>query len=199
MQAPAIAVSTDTIFVNLSTHPSSFADTLTITNNGNATLVIGSIASTNSAITTGKADSVAAGKSLQCIVSFNPAKLAAGTAFLVIKTNDPVHPTDSVVIIIQGKTAVQETPARDSYSLPQNFPNPFSGITTIEYSLPQESRVTLKVFNALGNEIATLVNGMLGAGKHNTSFDATGLQNGIYFYRLAAGSSMQTGTMCVMR
>jgi hypothetical protein len=71
-----------------------------------------------------------------------------------------------------------------SYSLEQNYPNPFNPKTVIGYQLPVRGNVSLKVFDILGNEVATLVNGQVDAGKHKVDFDASGLNSGVYFYKL---------------
>jgi glucose/arabinose dehydrogenase len=75
------------------------------------------------------------------------------------------------------------------YELSQNFPNPFNPVTLIKYTLPEEKLVTLKVFSALGEEVATLVNEEKTAGFHEIKFDAglAGIASGVYFYELKAG------------
>jgi hypothetical protein len=75
-----------------------------------------------------------------------------------------------------------ELPLR--YGLEQNYPNPFNPNTTIRYGLPQKSRVTLTVFNTLGQQIAQLVNGEEEAGYHELRFDGSTLASGVYFYRI---------------
>ena len=74
----------------------------------------------------------------------------------------------------------------DVYSLDQNFPNPFNPSTKIFFSLAVDSKVTLKVFDLLGQEVATLYNNDLSAGSHNVTFDAVNLNSGVYFYRIEA-------------
>ncbi|RIK71194.1 hypothetical protein DCC62_22090, partial [candidate division KSB1 bacterium] len=71
--------------------------------------------------------------------------------------------------------------------LMQNYPNPFNPSTTIEFSLPQSGYVTLKVYNLLGKEVATLLEGNKPAGRHTVSFDASALTSGLYYYTLTAG------------
>ena len=72
------------------------------------------------------------------------------------------------------------------YSLAQNYPNPFNPTTQINFSLATDSKVTLKVFDILGQEIATLLNGNLLAGPHFVNFDASKLTSGVYLYRMDA-------------
>jgi hypothetical protein len=86
-----------------------------------------------------------------------------------------------------------------SFSLEQNYPNPFNPNTTIKFELPQRSLVTLFVFNTLGQEVATLVNGEYEAGFHETTFDASGLSSGMYFYRLRAGDFVETKKLLVLK
>jgi len=85
------------------------------------------------------------------------------------------------------------------YRLAQNYPNPFNPGTVIEYSIPKSSFVTLKVYDVLGREIATLVNGEQTAGSYTTQFDATNLANGTYLYKLQAGSYTETKKMVVLK
>jgi hypothetical protein len=75
----------------------------------------------------------------------------------------------------------------------QNYPNPFTPTTTIEYSIPfvgtsRDLSVQLKIYNLLGQEIATLVNGRQPAGKYQVTFDGSGLTSGVYFYILKSGN-----------
>ncbi|UCF65754.1 MAG: T9SS type A sorting domain-containing protein [bacterium] len=78
------------------------------------------------------------------------------------------------------------------FSLHQNYPNPFNPSTTIEFDLPKSSQVTLKIFNILGEGVATLVSDRLSAGSYSYEWDASNLASGIYLYRLQAGDPSQS-------
>ncbi len=85
------------------------------------------------------------------------------------------------------------------FSLSQNYPNPFNPSTTIRFGLPERSRVVLTVSNMLGQQVAGLVNGELGAGYHEVRFDASGLASGVYFYQLRVGGFAETKRFLLLR
>jgi hypothetical protein len=85
------------------------------------------------------------------------------------------------------------------FQLQQNYPNPFNPTTQITFDLPKAGNVTLTVYNALGQEVATLVNGALPVGSHSVTFNAKNLASGVYFYRLTAGSYQSTMKMLLMK
>ena len=87
----------------------------------------------------------------------------------------------------------------ESFSLSQNYPNPFNPSTAISYSLPKSGNVILRVFNILGNEVATLVNEDKDAGQYKVEFDASNLSSGIYFYKIQAGSFAETKKMILLK
>jgi hypothetical protein len=95
---------------------------------------------------------------------------------------------------------VRQSSIPDQYSLRQNYPNPFNPQTTISYSLPQTSTVTLRVYNVIGSEVASLVNNeRKAAGSHTVLFNATGLSSGVYFYRLQTGNYIETKRMVLIK
>jgi len=85
------------------------------------------------------------------------------------------------------------------YQLHQNYPNPFNPSTNIEYSITSESFVELKVYDVLGNEVATLVSEQQSAGVYRADFTGSELSSAIYFYRLQAGSFIETKKMILLR
>ena len=87
----------------------------------------------------------------------------------------------------------------NSFSLEQNYPNPFNPSTTINYTLAESSPVTIKVYDVLGSEVATLVNTTQEAGKHNITFDASKLASGLYIYTLNAGSFTSSKKMMLLK
>jgi S-formylglutathione hydrolase FrmB len=105
---------------------------------------------------------------------------------------------DSVMNKIVG-ISEELTIQPQTFYLYQNYPNPFNPSTTIEFSLPRSSFVTLKVFNLLGEEIATLLAQEFKAGSHTVNWNPSGAPSGVYFYRLSAGSFVDTKKMLLLR
>lgn len=87
----------------------------------------------------------------------------------------------------------------DRFILRQNYPNPFNPTTTIGFQIPKDGHVTLKVYNALGQEMATLVDRLMSAGEHRVIFDAKALASGVYFYVLKSPTEVQTRKMFLVR
>lgn len=85
------------------------------------------------------------------------------------------------------------------YALDQNFPNPFNPTTSITYSIPFSGLVSLKVFNVLGQEVATLVNAQQAAGYYTASFNASALSSGVYFYKIEAGNYTSVKKMMLLK
>lgn len=97
-----------------------------------------------------------------------------------------------------GVSVSQDLP--DKFVLDQNYPNPFNPSTIVSFSLPVAENTSLKIYNVLGSEIATLIDGVpLSAGTHTMKFDASRLSSGIYFYTLQAGSTSITRKMLLMK
>ncbi len=97
-------------------------------------------------------------------------------------------------------TSVQYKPLTAStYSLEQNFPNPFNPTTTISFTIPTTSNVSLNVFNILGREVATLINETKIAGNYSINFNASDLSSGVYFYKLTTGNFTSTKKFILMK
>ena len=96
---------------------------------------------------------------------------------------------------------LQEVP--NKFALYQNYPNPFNPVTTIEFDVPAKVKVLLKVYNILGQEVATLVNKVLDAGAYKTKFSSynqnSTLASGVYFYRIVAGKYISTKKMVILK
>jgi hypothetical protein len=86
-----------------------------------------------------------------------------------------------------------------TFELAQNYPNPFNPSTSISYSIPNAEFVSIKVFNLIGEEVATLFNGYIDAGKHTVTFDASKLSSGMYLYKITAGNFTQVKKMLLAK
>ncbi len=105
-----------------------------------------------------------------------------------------------IIHVINSATGIKDNADRpDRFTVEQNYPNPFNPSTRIRYDLPQKSLVTVKVFNIIGREIITLVNGEETAGHHEIIFEATNMPSGIYLYRIQAGNFTQTKKMSLLK
>jgi hypothetical protein len=97
------------------------------------------------------------------------------------------HASDfSVIVTPAGLSGVEQEETPMAFSLDQNFPNPFNPATTIRFSLPRASDVTLTVLNLIGEKVATLVSRRMEQGTFALKWDASGLPSGVYLYRLEA-------------
>ncbi len=122
------------------------------------------------------------------VSDYNGDSQGADTTFFLSVSTEP---------FVDVEDEVKNIPSE--FILEQNFPNPFNPVTTIQYSIPQRSNVTLKIYDVLGKEIAVLVNEEKDRGVYNVNFDATGLASGIYLYKLQAGSFVETKKMILLR
>jgi hypothetical protein len=86
-----------------------------------------------------------------------------------------------------------------TYELSQNYPNPFNPTTLIRFSIPERKHVTLKIYDVIGREVASLVNEERDAGVYEVRFDAKSLSSGAYFYRLVAGTYVQLKKLMILK
>ena len=99
-----------------------------------------------------------------------------------------------------GATPVEdESTLLENYSLSQNYPNPFNPSTTIAFSVPVSGKVKLTLFDALGSEVGEIADKEFSAGSHSINFNAANLTSGVYFYRIEAGSFVQSKKMILLR
>jgi len=133
-------------------------------------------------------------------LSLGAGRTGGSTASFVIDISSNGFPLwrDTISLVVTGVEGT-EISLPTHYALEQNFPNPFNPSTTIRYALPSRSHVTLTVFNTLGQQVSTLVQGEQEAGYHEAVFDASGLSSGVYLYRLTAGSFVETRKLVLVR
>ena len=132
----------------------------------------------------------------------NASQLISGQQVIVWAAVDAS--SNKTALQIQSKlsspTSIEESPVTvDMFVLEQNYPNPFNPSTTISFSIQTDQFVTLKVFNAIGEEMATLINENLTRGTHNINFNADGLSSGFYIYRLESGNQVQVRKMMLLK
>jgi len=109
---------------------------------------------------------------------------------------------NGLVLRYDGVSWVDQNNAKtypNQFSLSQNYPNPFNPSTTIEFSLPKSEFVNLRIYNILGEEVATLVSDKLQVGNHTYQFDGSNLASGVYLYRIEAGEFQQVRKMILLR
>jgi len=125
-------------------------------------------------------------------------RLTAGTSISI-----PANLVDGRYLLVFGNSQtiseLVKSLTPNTFRLSQNHPNPFNPTTTLRYQIPEASSVNLKIFDVLGNEVATLVNETKPAGEYQIVFDGTNVPSGIYFYKLTAGKYSETRKMILMK
>lgn len=109
---------------------------------------------------------------------------------------------DNVSMFYTGTVDIEESIAiaqPSNYSISQNYPNPFNPSTVINYSIPKQSNVSIKVYDILGTEVATLMNEEKAIGNYSVKFDGSNLSSGLYFYKLQAGEFVGTKKMMLIK
>ena len=145
--------------------------------------------------------SIATTHILGSVLTISP--VSVGAATITITANDGENASVStslqVTVISPVGIEIQSSNIPEDYDLLQNFPNPFNPFTKIQFTLRKEGHVLLKIFDIMGREIAVLVDNKLQAGTYIYNWNATNLPNGVYFYRLQAGSFKQTKKLILMK
>jgi hypothetical protein len=111
-------------------------------------------------------------------------------------SNDRVYFTKSGIVV---NVPAEFTPAKSDEIVVRAVPNPFNPQTTISYTLPENARVELKIFDVLGREVVSLIDDFEQAGTHSVSFDGSLLASGVYFYRLVADQFTATKKLLLLR
>ncbi|HKJ34447.1 MAG TPA: T9SS type A sorting domain-containing protein [Balneolales bacterium] len=149
------------------------------------TVIITNIGGNSSSATTGSIDFITkSGSAVAASIALDGNGNPLSAQYTELSSSTPIEAPPKVV---------------DNYRLNQNYPNPFNPTTVISYTLNQAGPVTLQVYNALGQKIATLVNGTQSAGSHRITFIAKGLNSGVYFYKLKSGSFTQIKKMMLIK
>jgi hypothetical protein len=148
--------------------------------------------------------SIVPGGNQNVSVNFNAIGLTIGsyTGILKVNSNDPVTPVKNIGLRLNvGPVGVQTnlTGIPSEFKLDQNYPNPFNPSTVINYQIPVNNFVTLKIYDLLGKEVMTLVNEQKQAGYYNVEFNATNFASGIYFYTVKAGDFKETKRMLLVK
>jgi Predicted periplasmic ligand-binding sensor domain len=108
-----------------------------------------------------------------------------------------IYREGGVILSVEDKEEFKENPQK--FTLYQNYPNPFNPATTIEFEIPKRTNVKLVVYDFLGNEIETLIDRELEAGKYKLNFNSNGLPSGVYLYTLKTPKSIQTNKMLLIK
>jgi hypothetical protein len=205
---PIITVTPTTIRDTLALGDS-VTNTITIRNTGGGTLNFVVLDTAGTPWITINPIIVSLDSGLTSIVSIHvrSAGLRTDTTYavlLAVVSNDPLRSAIPVTLTLRvrrttGVAGGGEVPA--TFALHQNYPNPFNPETNIAFDLPKSSFVTLKVYNLLGQEVATIVSQQLEAGTHSykVSADGSGLASGVYFYRISTGEFVLTRKMIAIK
>ncbi|MBI1806904.1 MAG: choice-of-anchor D domain-containing protein, partial [Ignavibacteria bacterium] len=171
----------------------SLTDSFLVSNTGELDLTISDVQSTNPVFRVAPTTAVIApGDSQSFHVTATPTQAKPEQGYLIFHDNSPEN-TDSMEVQITAVTGVEPSETPLTFALMQNYPNPFNPSTIIQYSIPEVSKVTLKVFDILGQEIRTLVDDVQGPGIKSVQWDSIdrngrNIGSGYYFYRIVMSS-----------
>jgi hypothetical protein len=137
---------------------------------------------------------------------YNPNRYSPWASYyLVAVDNSSLQSLNSNTVSVRydglGKKAgiAAEAQKPNQFALDQNYPNPFNPTTTLAFDLPEPSQITLAVYDYIGSEVATVVNGYRSAGHFEVTFDASKLGSGVYFYKLQAGAHIAVKKLMVIK
>ncbi|MFI5252749.1 MAG: M1 family aminopeptidase [Bacteroidota bacterium] len=176
-------------------------DSIIVTNTAAVDMHITSVQSSDSAFTVTPTNAtIPSNGQLKFYVTFKPLDVIDHSTILAFKhdlsVNDeqiPLSASGTVTSVIAGRNTPKD------FRLDQNYPDPFNPSTTIGFEVPITTHVQLKIFNLLGTEVATLVDGIKPPGQYHAVWDAGNFASGIYLYRLTAGSFLQTKKLVLIK
>ena len=203
-ETPILQLSKSTSTMNNTSNP---RDSVFVKNTGNLPLVISKMDITApyfmvspDTMTVAVNDEISRNSSLVYLELDRFAPSGTHEALLIIHSNSVVSP-DTIKLkgdVVTGIENISVAPT--TYSLSQNYPNPFNPSTKIQFGVTKEAFVTLKVYDMLGREVETLVNGEKSSGAYEVSFDASSLPSGVYIYRLQVQAAfVETKKMVLMK
>jgi hypothetical protein len=206
--APVITASLDTVLFDTTLVDSISTMSLEISNSGFDTLQVSQVFSSSSEFSSDiNSFSLASGANQLLNVSFAPVQAGVRNGWLRLVNNDPVNDTLNIYLvgIGEGVTVLENKLALPKvFAVQQNYPNPFNPLTTIYYELPRNSEVKLVIYNLLGQEVRTLLNSPIKAGRHQVVWNGTNdsgtiVASGIYIYRFEAGEYSRVMKMILLK
>ncbi|TLY30013.1 MAG: T9SS type A sorting domain-containing protein [Ignavibacteria bacterium] len=178
----------------------SMVDSFTVYSQGSTPLYIDTATSSDTAFTVFPPRiTISPGDSARFYVSFTPQSVRAYTGYIYLANNGASSPD---VVTVRGDAVLGiagENQLPKEFALAQNYPNPFNPLTVIRYTLPRSTFVSLRVYNLLGEAVATLVNELKEPGSYGVAWDGNRRSSGVYFYRIIAGEFVSTRKMIFVR
>jgi len=120
-------------------------------------------------------------------------------AQVIINNNSPITPTIPVTVDVRSGIDDKVSDLPERFALYQNYPNPFNPSTSIKFALPEQSDVTIEIFNILGQRVAIVSEGLMPAGYHSASWDGSKVSSGIYYYKISAGGFIEVKKMTLLK
>jgi hypothetical protein len=119
-------------------------------------------------------------------------------ANIIIHNNTPLMP--QIPLVVNGTVGIDDVSGLpQTFSVAQNYPNPFNARTSFSFALPEQSDVTIEVFNLLGQKTATITEGLMPAGNHTVTWDASDVASGVYYYKISAGDYSAIRMMTLLK
>ncbi|UCF62723.1 MAG: T9SS type A sorting domain-containing protein, partial [bacterium] len=207
LPAPLLSIPGDSLSFGLTQLDSTSVRDLVITNLGIDTLAVSEILSSNNEFLVIPTTFILSGGSQEVLqISFTPTQPGVRTGWLDLISNDPLRDTVKVYLsgVGEGITGLEETALPRSFMVYQNYPNPFNPTTSINYELPQNTRVQIVIYNLLGQRVKTLLNSYIKAGRHYVDWDGRNdqgyqLSSGIYIYRFESKEYSKTLKMILLK